>query len=84
MVIIVSTHAYHSSLLFVVLKACIDYVTTQYDNDTAVIVNSMLEGIKCTENTGIWFLTNFSATPIFYYLATLSPTLFFLTFLPLL
>ncbi|XP_057547804.1 uncharacterized protein LOC130826236 isoform X1 [Amaranthus tricolor] len=33
------------------IKACIDYVTTQYDNDTAVIVNSMLEGIKCTENT---------------------------------
>lgn len=84
MAIIVSLHAYHSSLLFVVLKACVDYVATQYDNDTAVIVNSMLEGIKCTESTGIWLLTNFSATPLFDYLAALSPTLFFLTFYPLL
>lgn len=32
------------------IKACVDYVREEYDNATAMILSSMLEGTKCTEN----------------------------------
>ena len=45
--------------LFVVLKSCVEYVRAEYDNVAAVIVNSMLEGIRWTESTGNFFFSYF-------------------------
>ncbi|KAL2920680.1 DNA-directed RNA polymerase III subunit RPC3 [Bienertia sinuspersici] len=33
------------------IKACIEYAREEYDNVAAVILNSMLEGTKCTDST---------------------------------